>query len=360
MVARITSKTLFLMLLLALLMLQGASAEEAPIVIGVAYPVAEHDADSFLREGIELAVDTINASGGVLGQPLALDIRDDEGNASLAMQIAQTYYEQGISAVIGHWSSNVCYYVEDIYEKNNVVMITPAAVSHHLFKYDYSYIFRMIPSSMTYAETIAADMIERGVRRIAVYFYDNEYGRDFADAIEDALYDTDVLVLDRITSLTPGNTKSVVDRWAALGCEAVVMVETMPNLTQPLELVRQNVPSMLVYGIDNFDRSNFEEILGDNAKGLLMATYPTQMLDQDFVEAFEALYGREPDIHAVTGYESVYLIRDAMEASGSTDGEAIAAYISSLSEYRTISSIISYDLATKEFVGQQMDVITFE
>lgn len=336
------------------------AAGEAPadaIRIGVSYPVAQHNDDSFLYEGIELAVDTINAAGGVLGRPLQIDLRDDLGDASVAMQIAQTFADAGVTAVIGHWSSNVTYFVEDIYEKNEVVMVTPVAVSEQLFEYGYDYIFRMIPESLVFAQAIADDLQARGIRRIAIFFSDDEYGRDFADAVETALYGTDILVLDRVFSLTAGNAGVIADRWKAFGCEAVVVAEPMPDVAQPIRLIRTNMPGMLVYGGDNFDRSNFSVVLGEHAQGLLMATYADAALDAAFVAAFEAAYGHQPDIHAITGYEAVYLLADAMEAAGSTDGKAIAAQLKGLTDYQTITGVITYDADTNEFTGQQLGIV---
>ena len=124
------------------------------IYIGVVYPVESIDENTYLRKGIELAVNGINADGGVLGKTLQWIIRDDQNNTHLAMQIANTFFEQGIAAVIGHWSTNICYFLTDIYEENKTVMLTLAATGMNLFENDYRYVYRMIANNQVFSEAI--------------------------------------------------------------------------------------------------------------------------------------------------------------------------------------------------------------
>jgi branched-chain amino acid transport system substrate-binding protein len=326
------------------------------ISIGIAYPVEEIDKDTLISEGINLAVDQINRNGGVLGKPLAVVLRDDQGNASTAMQIAQTFHDTGITAVVGHWSSNVCYYVEDIYEENQVVMVTPQATSGSLFEYEYEYIFRMVPSNQQYADPLAEQMRRSGKQRVAIYYSDNEYGQDFAREVEAALARQGIPVVDRVNSVTSGNMEEIAMRWNAFDCDAVVICETPPEVEEPMKLILEYMPQLTVYGADNFERMHFRQVMKEYANGLWKAGYDLSQLDQDFVDAFSETYDQLPDIHAITGYQAIYLLRDAMEGTGGIDGPALAEWISTREEYPTIAGSITFNPETREFDGRELTV----
>jgi branched-chain amino acid transport system substrate-binding protein len=139
------------------------------IAIGAVYPASRWDNDHYMREALELAVRQVNEAGGVLGKPLSLVTRDDRGDSHVAQEIAETFSDSGITAVVGHWNSDVCYYVEDIYDERQIVMITPGATSLALFERDYQYIYRTIANNQVYAEALAAYMEAEGIRRPAIF-----------------------------------------------------------------------------------------------------------------------------------------------------------------------------------------------
>lgn len=326
------------------------------IHIGVAYPAEIQDMDTYFYKGVKLAVDTVNENGGVLGKTLDTVIRDDKNDTNMAMQIAQTFYEQGITAVIGHWSTNVCYFVEDVYERNKVVMLTPDATGLNIFENEYKYIYRMIPNNRDFSKTVASYMDERSFKRVAIYFSDDEYGRNFADIIENELVKHRIKVVDRVTGITSANVESVLARWNAFGCDGIFMACTFPDYMEPIRLIRDSHNQIPIFGADNFERATFSTILGRSTEGIYKTVYRNEDLDQEFLSAFRARFGHEPDIQAITGYECVYLLKDAMEASGTTDSTAIAEYLSSLKGYRTISGVRTYNPDTQEFEGCEVYV----
>jgi branched-chain amino acid transport system substrate-binding protein len=363
--ARIPQASLALALSFALLLGGcGADANEpeynAPdspsVTIGVAYPVKEHALDSFLANGVELAVRHVNENGGVLGKPLETLFHDDEGKADKAMQIAQSFHDTGITAVIGHWSSNVCYYVEDVYEENHVVMMTPEATSSSLFESDYSFIFRMTPNNAAYAEVLANAMKAEGKQAAAIYFSDTEYGRDLAADVSEALAARGIPVLDRVSSVTAASADRVVMRWKALGVDAVIAADDLPTLERPLKIIRGQLPEIEIYGTDNFNHANFVEIMGGSAYKMHKTTFDYEMIDPVFLRDFEDAYGVLPDNRAINGYNAVMAIAGAMSAAGSVDGEAVAKRLREPSPMPALAGDLTYNPDTREYDGFQLRV----
>lgn len=333
----------------------GADAQE--VTIGVAYPAEALAGDTLFEAGLAMAVADVNASGGILGKPLSLLIRDDQGDTTLAAQIAQTLIDQGITAVIGHWSTNVTFIVEDIYEAAGVVMITPNATGSSIFDYDYHYIFRMISTNDEYAQAIADHIAAKGMDHIAIYYSDDIYGPDFASTLELALSQQGVTVIDRISSLTDLNEGRIKDRWRAFGCEGVIIAAVMPEAGEAVQRVRKMGLGLSIFGADNFDRHSFLASVGDHAEDVYYARYSEDDLDPDFARNFLAAYGEKPDVFAISAYESVMLLRDAMTQVQSLEGADVAAFIRQLENYRTISTTITYNEQTQEFDGQPLVVV---
>ncbi|MDR1376097.1 MAG: ABC transporter substrate-binding protein [Synergistaceae bacterium] len=322
----------------------------------MAYPVALCDKDTYFYQGIELAVKTINAGGGVLGKTLNTLVRNDRKDANVAMMIAETFYEQGITAVVGHWDADICYFVQDVYEKNEVVMLTPDASDINLFEDDYRYVYRMIPNNRVFAETLAKYMGGEGLGRVVICYDDNKYGADFAEILENETAKRGIAVVDRVTSVTPSNIKTLTNRWQAFGCDAVVMAVDFPGVIEPIKLIHDVYGQIPIFGADNFDRITFFDALGRYTDSLYMAGYRMEDLEPDFLNAFRAAYGHDPDLHSIIGYESVYLLKDAIEATGSTNGSAIAGYLSALKDYKAIAGIFSYNPETRGFDGSNVAV----
>lgn len=336
------------------------SPESQEIHIGVAYPVGQRDEDTYFYKGLELAIESINKDGGILGKKLSMIVRDDKNDTNLAMQIAQTFYEQGITAVVGHWSTNVCYFVEDIYENNKMVMLTPDATGLNLFEDKYRYIYRMIGNNQVFSEAVASYMAEAGFKQVAIYFSDDEYGQNFAEILEQELVKHKIKVTDRVTSITSANADTVLQRWRAFGCDGIFMASTFPDYLEPIRLIREAGFDIPIFGADNFERTNFAGRLECSMEGIYLASLRREDLDSGFLNDFRGRYGHDPDIHAVSGYECVYLLKDAMEASGTIDSAAISEWLSKLEGYETVSGIRSYNPDTQEFDGYQTFVRTLD
>lgn len=330
------------------------------VTIGVAYPVASLEGDTLFEAGLEMAVADINAAGGVMGRPVSLLVRDDENDTTLATQIAQTFIDQGITAVIGHWSTNVTYIVEDVYEEAGVVMITPNATGDDIFDYAYDYIFRMISTNDEYAKAIADYIAGSGLDNIAIYYSDDVYGDGFASTLEIALTQHGVTVADRLNTLSDTNVNRIRDRWRAFDCGGVIIAAVMPEAAAAVNLVQSMGLDLPIFGADNFDRRSFLPSIAGSHERLYYARYHDDDLDVDFRDRFVAAYGQMPDVFAINAYECVTLLCDAMNAAQSTEGADIAAFLKGIEDYPTVSTTLTYNADTQEFDGQPLVVVPMQ
>ena len=117
--------------MLAGVMLIGIAAARAEITIATVGPMT--GAKAWMGEqykwGVELAVAEINDRGGLLGQKLRLVISDDACDAAQAVSVAQKLVNDGIVFVAGHYCSHASIPASKIYEKADIVMISPSSTS---------------------------------------------------------------------------------------------------------------------------------------------------------------------------------------------------------------------------------------
>ena len=117
-------------LLAALLASPLARADVAPIRIGLVAPLTGASADfgTSVQQGAQLAVDEINAAGGVLGRPLALVVKDDRGDPATGLAAATALVtDDRVDATIGFCNTGVAMKALDVFESHHQLLIVPCA-----------------------------------------------------------------------------------------------------------------------------------------------------------------------------------------------------------------------------------------
>ena len=161
------------------LALAACSGSGGPVVLGLAGPFGQPRGASMLKAA-QLAVNQINAKGGLRGRPLELRVADDSGSEDVAVRIAaQLYADPAVVAVIGHLSSGTTLAAARVYGAGAtpVVMISPSASSPDLSGIS-PYVFRVCPSDLQHGPHLARFALQvLGARRAGIIYVNNDYGR---------------------------------------------------------------------------------------------------------------------------------------------------------------------------------------
>ena len=104
---------------------------EQKLRMGVAGPLTGKDAvfGAQLKNGVEQAIDDINAAGGLLGQKIDLLFGDDAGDPKQGRSVANNFVGEGVTFVVGHFNSGVSEPASDVYAENGILMITPGSTN---------------------------------------------------------------------------------------------------------------------------------------------------------------------------------------------------------------------------------------
>lgn len=178
---------------------QGVSAAAAApspagntLKIGVIGPFtgASSDFGVPMLNGIQQAVDEINAVGGYLGRKLEIVRKDDKANPDVGLKMSQELVAEKVSATLGFCNTGVAARSLEVYQANKLPLIIPCATGSPLTaKYPAadSYIFRTSASDSIQAPFVVEDILKRGWNRVAVFADTTGYGEAGLQDVEKAL-----------------------------------------------------------------------------------------------------------------------------------------------------------------------------
>jgi ABC-type branched-subunit amino acid transport system substrate-binding protein len=284
--------------------------------------------------GIELALQEIDAAGGVLGGPVTY-IEGDSGDTTtdIASQTVDSQLAQGVQAIIGAASSGVSLTVIDKITSNNVVQFSPANTAPALTTYpDNGFYFRNSPSDSLQGAVIAADAIDAGFTNIAVVARQDPYGEGLAQYTVDGFVGAGGTVVGEAGQLyDPASPDFAADvaKVKAGNPEAVVVIGFEETTKFLQEMIKQDIgpDKVQVYLVDgNLSATAFENFPAGTMNGV-KGTVPTGSVD---LSAFnDRLLAYDPALTDFTygpqSYDAVNVIALAAEKAGCADGPSIAA-----------------------------------
>src|SRR5499427_3293030 len=108
-----------------------ATTAQAQVKFGVGAPITGGSAafGAQIKNGVEQAIEDINAAGGILGQKLTLEVGDDRADPKEGVSVANKFAADGVKFVVGHFNSGVTIPASDVYLENGMLEITPAATN---------------------------------------------------------------------------------------------------------------------------------------------------------------------------------------------------------------------------------------
>jgi branched-chain amino acid transport system substrate-binding protein len=324
----------------------AAKADE--IIIGVPVPLEFAQENTNFLKGIDLALEHLNAAG-VNGKKIKLEIADDQGNFKTAVDIAQEFSENTrMVAVIGHWYSDICIPVANIYEEAGLLNIVPTVSNPELSARGYNYVFQSITSDKKIAAEMCAYAKSKGYQKVVICYEESSYGKNLADAIENEAIKNEIKIIDRTSGLlTEEQFKKAHEKWASLEFDAMLMALNMPEGGNYIKSLRSMNKNVGIISADGLDVSSFIDDLGKDAEGVVIATtyspYSNRTQLEQFKNSYRQKYNEEPDVWAIQGYESLQVIAHAIEQTKSYSPTVLADYLRQMEPWSTVSGEISFN-----------------
>ncbi len=308
------------------------SEGDGTLVIGVLLPTSDTLLGEPMVAAAELAIDRINAAGGVLGRRVRGIVADEGSTTGSAEAAIQSLLGDDVDAIVGPGSSTVALGTLGEITSAGVVACSPTASALALDEFpDDGLFFRTIPSDSLQAQAIAAVADQTGALEAAIVYVDDAYGREFADAVESSMTRGAISVAQTIgfTDRDDDLTDEARQLAASTATVAVVLADGDDG-TRFLEALDEVDSSRLTTVLVNDalrNPSNPERIANLDAqlRRKIVGLAP-EAASNDPNEPFDP-----PGLFATNAYDCVNLVALAAVRAGSDAPRDIASEIPSVS-----------------------------
>lgn len=308
----------------------GAAAGPIKIAVVDAQSGSASDLGQFEYRGVKLAVNQVNAAGGIDGRKIALTLYDDQGDPTVGTELAKKIASQGDVAMFGTAESAVTLAMAPILASEQIPNIT-SGQSTKLLGLHSSYLFLNGPTGLTYDSTLANYLVKtKGYKQIAMLTNNDSYG-----AGEEAAFTASLKTL----GLTPVAAK--------------VVPADQTNMTPELTSIRAAKPQVLFIGAEEAQSGltvKQARALGmtavvaegapagtplymstagvSNADGTIVSSpylgNDTSAAAQKFAADYTAAYGSAPELHGAKAYDGAEIMIAALKACNACAGLALA------------------------------------
>ncbi len=278
----------------------------------------------------QIAVDEINANGGVNGFKLDLNFQDDEHDAEKSVNAYNTLKDWGAQIIMGSVTSAPCIAVSEKTKEDNMFQITPSGTAVECVQYDNA--FRVCFSDPTQG-VIAAQYIkekELGSKVAIIYDSSDTYSTGIYEAFagEAANQALEVVSTEAFTADSNKDFSVQLQKAKDAGADVVFLPIYYNESALVLSQAAQMDYAPVFFSVDGMDGilgvENFDASLAEGA--IFLSPFTSTVNDK--AVAFSALYeekfGEIPNQFAADAYDAIYILKLAIEKSGATPDMSVS------------------------------------
>lgn len=326
----------------------GAS-DDGPIKLGMLAPFSGSESafGEYMQNGAQLAVNEVNADGGVLGRDLELVVEDDACDATTAVAGANKLVTDGIAASVGGYCSGATLPTMPIFDEAGIPMVIPAANSNELVEQGLPGVF-LINGTGTQQAAAAVQYSENiGAATVAAIDDATAYSADLAASFVEQGTDAGLDVAFEAT-VTPGeNDYSAVA--TQLATEQPDLVYWTGYYQEGGLIARQakdaGYDGVFLVGDGSVD-AKFAEIAGEGYTDAVVGTFTQtpDMIDgaEGWIADYTELAGAAPGPYSTQSYDAVRVMAQAIEDAGSTDFDEVVAALEGLKDFDTFAGPLTF------------------
>ncbi len=293
------------------------------------------------RNGWELAVEQINAKGGVLGRKLEVISRDDGAKPADAVKFAEELVRrEKVDLIAGTFLSHIGLAVADFAARNKVLFVASEPLSDAIvWAKGNDYTFRLRPSTYMQAAMLAEEAAKLPAKRWATVAPNYEYGQSAVKAFQEVL-----------KGLRP-DVEFVGQQWPALfkldaGATVQALGQAKPdaifNVTFSTDLAKFVREGQLrglfadrpVVSLLTGEPEYLDALKGEAPEGWIVTGYPWQSIEgadhKAFLDAYSKRFNDYPRAGSIVGYNTILTIAAMLEKAGSTETDAMVAAMKNL------------------------------
>lgn len=286
------------------------------------------------RQGWQLALEQVNAAGGVNGRPLEVISRDDNGNPGDSVRVAEELRtRERVELLFGGFLSNTGLALTDYAKQRRMFFLAAEPLTDKItWAQGNRYTFRLRPSTYMQVAALIPEAAKLQKKRWAIVYPNYEYGQSALNSFKTLLQaqQPDVeFVAEVAAPLGKVDAGAVVQALADAKPDAIFNILFATDLTR---FVREGETRGLFEGRDVVSlltgEPEYMDALGAEApEGWIITGYPWYAIDTPYNKTFVADYQQRfndyPRLGSVVGYASLMSIAEGLKAAGSTDTDKL-------------------------------------
>jgi branched-chain amino acid transport system substrate-binding protein len=353
----VSGRRLLVFSAIALLVLPGCGAEKPPGAEGIKVgffgaltgPTATFAQSG--KNGVTLAVEELNASGGVLGgKRIELLVEDDRGEPTeAASAVSKLITRDHVVALIGEQASSRTIAAAPIAQSYGIPMISPTSTNVEVTKKG-DYIFRVCFTD-AYQGAVLSSFARNDLKaETAAQLVDvrNDYSVGLAQAFRESFQKAGGRVVAE-EKYSEGDSDFSAQLTAIRPLDPDVLV--VPGYYTDAGLIARQAKALglraVLLGGDGWDSPKLTEIGGESVEGSYFSNHysaddPSTTVRR-FVNDYRKKYGAEPDSIAALSYDATKLLADAIRRAGSTEGKRIRDALADTKGFVAVSGTVTMD-----------------
>ncbi len=300
-----------------------------------------------VQRGAQIAVDEINAAGGINGVQIELNFQDDEHDPEKSVNAYNTLKDWGMQILIGSVTSNPCIAVAEESHKDNLFQLTPSGTAVKCVQYDNA--FRMCFSDpnqgLESAKYIGANSLASKVA--VIYDSSDPYSVGIFEAFREEAQNQNIEIVaaEAFTADSKTDFSVQVQKAKDNGAELLYMPFYYTEASLVLAECKKQSYAPAFFGVDGMDGilsvENFDASLAENL--MYMAPFVANSDDEQvksFVTKYQEQFNEVPNQFAADAYDCVYVVKAAIEAGNVTPDMDASAMCDAL---KAAMTTISFD-----------------
>jgi branched-chain amino acid transport system substrate-binding protein len=301
------------------------------------------------NNGTKLAIEEINAAGGVLGKKLKLITEDDQSLAGQPATIVRKLITQDKAiAILGEVASSKSLEAAPICQQNKIPMISPASTNPKVTETG-DYIFRICFIDPFQGTVVSKFALSKGYKNVALLtdvkqdysvglaeFFVKHFTANGGTITKEQKYSTgDKDFKAQLTSLKSGKPDAIF----------------VPGYYGEVALIARQAKQLGIkaplLGGDGWVGDSLLKVAGSALDGSFFSSHfsaeDKSPAVQGFVEKYKAKYGTPPDDMGALGYDSAMILADAIKRAGTTESSKLRDAIAATKDYKAVTGNITID-----------------
>lgn len=284
------------------------------------------------KNGMELAIEQINESGGLNGKKVELVIKDDNATTGDAVRVAEELISRDqVDVLTGTFLSHIGLAVTDFAKQKETFFLAAEPLTDKIvWENGNRYTFRLRPSTYMQVAALIPDAVKMNKKRWGLVYPNYEYGQSaaatFKKLLKEAQPDVE-FVAEQAAPLGKVDAGSVVQALSDANVEAVFNVLFAADLAKFVRAGSQRnfFDDKPVVSLLTGEPEYLDPLGSETPEGWVVTGYPWYAIDtpehKAFLEAYQAKFDDYPRLGSVVGYSAIMSLAEGIKKAGSTETE---------------------------------------